>query len=212
MPLVYREFVHEGAELGVWKITETVSELYQELELKIEEEQFYKNLKGDNRVRQWLGSRVLLRKLLNADKNIDFQIDADQKPYLINFPFHISISHSRDYAAVIISETHLVGIDIEGIGSKIERVAHKFLSTDEMSFLQNSDRIRHLYACWTAKEAVYKLYGKKTVSFKENIFLNPFEIAKEGEISAFLAKDDFYKRFTITYREFDSCMLAWVID
>lgn len=212
MPIQLLKQIHPEVELGIWKINETPEELLSKLILTDQESAYYQRLRAGSRAMQWLGSRVLLRQMIGTSDFIDFRIDSHDKPYLFNFPHHFSITHSHEYAAVIMSETCLVGMDIEEIHPKIERIAHKFMSDIELSYLSVADRIIQLYACWTAKEALYKLYGKKGVSFKDNILLSPFTYAASGEITAILAIDAFYKQFSIHYEVLDNYMMAWVID
>ena len=85
---------------------------------------------------------------------IDCKVDAHGKPYLVNMPFQISMSHSFDYAAVMISRKNPVGIDIELIKEKVENVLpEKFMRPEEMDFIaKDENRIQQLYVCWCAKE------------------------------------------------------------
>ena len=212
MPIQLLKQIYPEVELGIWKIQETANELLGKLRLSEVEMRYYQSLRKGSRAIQWLSSRVLLRQMIQTDEFIDFRTDAHDKPYLFNFPYHFSISHSHQFAAVIISETCLVGLDIEEIHPKIERIAHKFMSDIEMSYLQNENRILQLYACWSAKEALYKLYGKKGVSFRDHILLNPFSYTSAGQISATLAIGRFFKYFSINYQLVENYMMAWVID
>src|SRR3546814_11034568 len=50
----------------------------------------------------WLGSRVILRTLLNTDKYINLKIDESRKPFLASLPHQVSISPSYDFAAVMV--------------------------------------------------------------------------------------------------------------
>src|SRR5690606_35147540 len=138
-------------------------------------------------------------KMLNTSDYIDCQVDEHGKPYLLNFPHHISLSHSYDYAAVMVSEDRLVGIDIEIIKDKIERVAKKFLSPEELDFIDPQHAIEHLYICWCAKESVYKLYGKNNVSFLNNIRLTPFHWAESGTFKASLNLKDEHREYDVQF-------------
>lgn len=61
-----------------------------------------------------------------------------------------------------------MGLDIERVRSKISKIAHKFLSCEEMkSFHVDSDY--DLTLAWTAKEVLYKLSRKKGLSFKRDL-------------------------------------------
>lgn len=67
---------------------------------------------------------------------------------------HVSVSHSRHYAAVALSE-HPVGIDIEERrDGQLERVATRFLDDEEMG--GGSLSPVELLRAWTAKEAAFK--------------------------------------------------------
>src|SRR5882762_7944694 len=165
MAIAYRQQVDDDTEFAIWKIEEQADELYSQLRLDEQEQAHYESLKVGKRNLHWLGTRVLLRKMLHTDEYIDCQVDAHGKPYLVNLPYHISLSHSFDYAAVMISKTHKVGIDIEQIKQKVERIAGKFLRPEELAFIGIDKRVEQLYVCWCAKEAVYKCNGQKEVSF-----------------------------------------------
>ena len=176
MAVVYRHRVDEDTEFALWKIEEEATDLYKQLQLDDDEKAYFEKISTNKRHLHWLGTRVLLRTMLRTDEYIDCKVDIHGKPYLVNLPYHISLSHSFDYAAVMMSKTAPVGIDIEQIKERVERIAEKFMQPEELAFVGYKDRIEQLYVCWCAKEAVYKCYGQKEVSFIDNILLHPFEL------------------------------------
>lgn len=210
MALVYHKEIDQFTSFAVWKIEETADELFNQLQLKDHELSYLDTLISGKRNLHWLSTRVLLRKMINTDDYIDCQIDESGKPYLTNFPHHISLSHSFDYAAVMISKNKAVGIDIELIKDKIERIAHKFMSPDELSFIGAEDRIEHLYVCWCAKEAIYKLHGKKNVGFLKNIRIKPFDYPGKGSFDASLNLNTSSRDFTVYYDKFEGYMIGYV--
>src|ERR1700748_2465387 len=147
MAIAYRQQVDDDTEFAVWKIEDEADELYSQLQLDADEQAYYEKLNKSKRHLHWLGTRVLLRKMLRTDEYIDCKVDSHGKPYLVNLPYHISLSHSFDYAAVMISKEP-VGIDIEQVKEKLERIAHKFIKKKEMAFIGNEHRIQQLYVCW----------------------------------------------------------------
>ena len=171
-----------------------------------------KSLGKEKRNIHWLATRVLLRKMLNTNKYIDCQTDENGKPFLANLPHHISLSHSYKYAAVMVSKTRKVGIDIEIIKTKIERVKGKFLAADELNFIGDENQIEKLYICWCAKEALYKLNGKKETSFKDHIRLADFKMGEEGTLKAKIEKDSRQKKYTVNFKKFDDYMLGYVCE
>src|ERR1700761_3069375 len=105
MAITYRQQVDEDTEFAIWKIEEEAEELYNQLKLDKYEKAYYDQLNVGERSLHWLSTRVLLRQLLRTDEYIDCKVDALGKPSLVNLPYHISLSHSFDYAAVMISKS-----------------------------------------------------------------------------------------------------------
>ncbi len=210
MALAFQKNIDADTSFAVWKIEESAEELYDQLQLDEEEQAYLETLSQGKRNLHWLGTRVLLRKMLNTEQYIDCKIDAHGKPYLVNFPHHISLSHSYDYAAVMISEKKLVGIDIEIIKPKIERLADKFLNPAELAFVDPANAVNHLYVCWCAKEAIYKLQGRRTISFKEHIQLQPFAYRDAGQLQAALITPEINWPFEVYFEKFDDYMLGYV--
>ena len=77
---------------------------------------------------------------------------ASGKPILDGW--HISISHSRGFAAVILSENQEVAVDIEYQSDRVERIAKKFIREDELT-----ENIEEMLLLWSAKETLYKLHS-----------------------------------------------------
>ncbi|MEN0055240.1 MAG: 4'-phosphopantetheinyl transferase superfamily protein [Mucilaginibacter sp.] len=210
MAIAYRQRIDDDTEFALWKIEEEADDLYKQLQLDDDEKAYVEKLSNGKRHLHWLGTRVLLRKMLLTDEYIDCKVDAHGKPYLVNLPYHISLSHSFDYAAVMISKTHKVGIDIEQIKQKVERIAGKFMRAEEMAFIDPQHKIEQLYVCWCAKEAVYKCNGEKEVSFADNIFLEPFHFETKGQLNAHLHKTAISLDYTVSYMQYEDYMIGYV--
>ncbi len=210
MALAYCKETDKFTSYAIWKIEETAEELLAQLQLKEHEKSYLETLNKGKRNLHWLSTRVLLRKMMNTGQYIDCRVDEHGKPYLTNFPHHISLSHSHNYAAVMLSENRPVGIDIELINTKIERVAPKFMNTNELAFIDPDHKIEHLYICWCAKEAIYKVHGKKGVSFLDHIKLSPFLYHTEGKFEAVLEIENDLKKYTVNYQKFEEYMVGYV--
>jgi phosphopantetheinyl transferase len=153
MALAYQKDIDPQTSFALWKIDEQADELIAQLQLKDHEKSYLETLINGKRNLHWLSTRVLLRTMLNTSSYIDCKVNEHGKPYLANFPHYISLSHSFEYAAVMISRDKPVGIDIELIKDKIERIAHKFMNAEELSFMSADHRTEHMYIGWCAKEA-----------------------------------------------------------
>lgn len=211
MPIIWNKQLGKNGELAVWHIKEPAEVLYQKLQLNTAEKAFYDSLQSSKRNMHWLGSRVLLRTLLNTTEYIDCQLDGNNKPYLVNFPYEISISHSNDYAAVIIYKEKAVGVDIEKMSDKIERISKRFLSEKELSSISSLNRIEHLYVCWGVKETLFKLYGKGNLPFIDGIQIDEFIYKENGVVSARISLPNFNQEYKIEYLKLGEYMLTWCV-
>jgi 4'-phosphopantetheinyl transferase len=211
MPVIYNKDIDDQTILSVWKIEETEEELFSGLQLKQHELDFVATLKGSKRLLQWLSTRLLLRRMLNTAEYIDCRMDEHGKPYLVNSDYSISISHSYDYASVMIGKNRDVGVDIEKIKTKVQLIQHKFLSVRELDELNVKDNTQGLYACWCVKEAVYKWYGKKGLEFRKHIHIQPFELQDEGSLTVLVDLPDGTKNLTVHYfNTIEGYMLGYV--
>jgi phosphopantetheinyl transferase len=214
MPVVFDLKIDAHTELAVWKIEERHEELMAGLQLKPHELHIINSFKSEKRALQWLSTRLLLRTMLNTREYIDCKMDDHGKPYLVNYDYHISLSHSYDYAAVMISRDHTkkVGLDMEMIKHKIKLVKQKFLSDAELTQLQIEDNVEALYVCWCVKEAIYKWHGKKQLEFKRDMHIKPFKLQDEGALTAMVDLPEGTIALDVSYfKTDDGYMLGYVI-
>ncbi|MGO3108582.1 MAG: 4'-phosphopantetheinyl transferase family protein [Sphingobacterium sp.] len=210
MALVYLRELNAQTKFAIWKIDETAEQLLANLQLNAAEVDKLERLRKGKRTLHWLATRVLLRYLLRTDRYIACPSDENGKPFLPDFSFEISLTHSYDYAGVLISSQGPCGIDLEIIKDKILRIKEKFLSKQELSFIGES-AVEQLYACWCAKEAVYKLQGNKGVSFLNDMRILPFVYKPQGVITLELTKDGVVTSFQVYYEKFQDYMLGYVV-
>ena len=211
MPIVWSKNLAEKGKIAIWEISESEEELYNMLQLDEKEQQHFQTL-SLARQKQWLGSRVLLRTLLQTEQPIELNIDEHRKPFLNNFPFEISISHANHMAAVIIYEGKKVGIDIEKISERILKIKNKFLSTEELKFISSTNELEQLHVCWGVKESLFKLYGKGSLPFIEGIKIIAFEYSKTGQVAASIAIPAYHANFNVQYLKYEDFMLTWVME
>ena len=212
MPIVFNKNIDDHTILAVWKIQESETELIAGLQLKQHELDFISSLNNGKRLLHWLSTRLLLRTMLNTKEYIDCRIDDHGKPYLVNIDYEISLSHSYDYAAVMISKDKKVGVDIEKMKDKIELIKHKFLSTEELEQNHLDESIEGLYVCWCVKEAIYKWNGRRGLELKKDMFVKAFELADSGDVEAIVSLPDRKQPLLASYfKTTDGYMLAYVM-
>jgi len=122
---------------------------------------------------EMIASRLLVQKLCEHQGIVYKGIikNAFNKPQLIDSPYCISIAHTEGWATASLHLTTSTGIDIEFPSEKIRRVTGKFLHPTEQKITQNDSEM--LCKFWTAKEALYKLYARKRLDFREMIRIEP---------------------------------------
>ena len=155
-------------------ITEDESVLRQNLPLTQSELEELDTIRHPAQRVEWVACRVAVQQL-TQELGLDYvglKKDKYGKPHLINAPWHISLSHTTGWAAAIIHKSRPVGIDVEPIREQFKRVVPRVLSESEIAHAARD--IGRLAIYWCAKEALYKLYGKRELTFREHLYVEPF--------------------------------------
>lgn len=210
MPLLQTRLLNSHTLLGIWELTEQPKDLLPLLppHLKSVAEVIEKT--HPRRQKEWLASRILTYKLLRhfTEEPLLLLQDENKRPYFADQRLYISITHSPELAAVIVSEKNEVGIDIELITPKALRVADKFLSEPEREFTGGDELRTCLY--WSAKETLYKIYSRKKLTLKDNLLLKP---TKESNLLlGRVQTDDFLKLYHVNHEIIRNHVLTYTID
>ncbi len=197
--------------IGIWKMTESVEDLLILLQPKEAVLNQYNTITNSKRQHEFLTAHLLIKELTGQCMLI--HKDETGKPYLPHSPFNISVSHSSDYCAVLLSEHYVCGLDIERIKPSIKQVAAKFVSEYEDLYVPQTAYSQYYTVIWSMKEAIYKWYAKKGLNFKENMVIHPFKLEKEGGPVYYEFVKNGQKCTRIgQYRFFDQHIIAWVLD
>ncbi len=123
---------------------------------------------------EWLACRVAVRQLVGQLGGVYTGLYKDEygKPHLRDLPWSISLSHTTGWAAAVVHQSRPVGIDIEPIRDQFQRVVPRTLSVDEIAHAAGLPARLAVY--WCAKESLYKLYGKRHLTFREHLLIDPF--------------------------------------
>ena len=167
MPLIFKQNINSDTQVGVWKITETETELGEGLILSKKDQDTILSLTLSKRRLERIVCRKILALLLQQNEII-ITYGEHGEPLMNNL--HLSFSHSGEMVAVAISGKNPIGIDIERVQDRIVALQSKFMSENELSVdeIHNKEAITRI---WTAKEAVYKLFSSLPLDFKEQIFV-----------------------------------------
>lgn len=206
MPLFYQQHINENTKAAIWKIEEPEDFFLAKVPLQREITHPHKRL-------QHLAGRYLLPFLFNDFPYNEIEIADTRKPFLPNEQYHFSISHCNNYAAAIVSTNWRVGADVELITPRLEKIKHKFLHPDELSFVDAQlpgQQLQLLSLMWSGKEAIYKWYGDGAVNFSEMLRTFPFQLMQEGQIESVFMKNNFRHKLMLHYRLMEEMTFVWV--
>jgi len=193
--------------LGVWEITEDFDSLYGMVELVTVEKTKLDSFKNISRKVEWLSVRALVKNMLGKDTRILY--NAENKPFVRGNTHNISISHSNNLTAVLISKDKRVGIDLEFMSGKISKVADKFINNKESVTTDPQMTKYHLYLHWCAKEAMYKICDKQDINFKEGLTVTQFNPDEHGFMNGHVVNGNGEEDFELEYLQHDNYALVW---
>lgn len=202
--MLYFDKQQEGWRIAIWHVTETIDELLALLpDEEVVSSEAETRFRSESRILEWTAVRVLLYDML--DRQVPILYEENGAPYLPEYEhLDISISHTHGYVAVALAERGEIGIDIEQIGQKVERVRNRFIRDDE-----EADSLEKLLLHWSAKETAYKILNRRKVDFKKHLRILPFDLQDEGEFTLEEYKTSDEERMTIHYKLFPDFVLTY---
>ncbi len=184
MALVKLEKIDNNSAWALWKVEESFEELKRLYGPTVTDSGELEEISHLEKRAEWLAGRLSAKALvekLNQPFNGIYK-DAYGKPYLHGINYHISLANSYPYAGAIVHQEKYVGIDIEEPKETLIRIKHKFLNAVELEKVESD--LGKLCMYWCAKECLYKIYGKKQLSFRENIFIDNLSL-ESGRLSGY---------------------------
>ncbi|CAG4994815.1 hypothetical protein DYBT9275_01473 [Dyadobacter sp. CECT 9275] len=194
--------------LSLWQITETASELTEGLIAAEQEELATKKPFSEKRRKEWLATRQLLAHMMPVPEKICYQ--SNGKPYLLSGEYHVSISHSANYAALYLSKTRQTGVDIQQMRSSVIKGADFFMTEQEMIWAENGDVVVQ-NLIWSAKESVFKFFGDDSLNLKKDIKISRFVPEQFGKMQAYVFIREAQTAVSIGYEIIGDYVLTWTI-
>lgn len=201
MPFLKDFIINNSTKILLWKIMP--GEL-DEIHLSMDDKNLLKTRKGKNSKEYFLAVRKLLQ---NEDPELTINYDSQGKPYL-NTQKGISISHSKEIAAIGISNEIDFGIDVQYKTDKILNIQNKFLSNNEKQNLGDTPSLESLIKLWSAKESIYKALGIKGVSFSNDLEI---DIKKNKDLFkvGYSKKDNNKIKFDLSFFNIDEYIVCY---
>jgi 4'-phosphopantetheinyl transferase len=179
MPIISLQKTNENIHLAVWEISETHDELMAMLSSEILTDAELAEISHPLKQVEFFASRLCIQYLANNlnIKYLGVKKDENGKPFLVGSDWQMSLTHTSKYIAIVMHASKSLGIDMEKPTEKLRRISHKFLTENEAADANND--LEKLCIYWSAKEVLYKLYGKRKVIFNEHLYVFPFNKNEE---------------------------------
>lgn len=186
------------AIIGVTPIKYTVDELLSLLKNKEWYLPIIKN-KCESRKIEQLTVRYLIYMLLGEEKEINYSPSG--KPFFADGSYYISISHTKGYVAVILNKKNEVGIDIEYVSPRVNKIRSRFMNQTEEENISKENETIHSLLHWSAKEALFKILEYNDIDFKLHLHMDAFipEMYKWAQFGAYETRSNEKKMFIIDY-------------
>lgn len=166
MPIFFQQPPGGGLQLAIWEITE-------EAPYFLDRGVPPGPATHPQKALQHLAGRYLLQHLVPRFPLPLIRIADSRKPFLEGAGFDFSVSHWGRFAGALIGEGLRVGLDLEGVGEKVDRIRGKFVSPDDEAVLRPLGLGGSASAAlvWSGKEALFKWYGLGGVDFRRDLRL-----------------------------------------
>lgn len=192
---------------GVWKMEESSDELLVMLEHKADYSSFLERVSAEKRRQERFASRVLLKELLGEEVRVDYH--STGAPFLACVPLYISISHTKDYVAVILDKRP-TGIDIEYRSDRILKIRSRFMNPEEEAGIDLEHEVEHLLIHWCAKETLFKIIGQEGVDFQKHLHVNPFPYLSSGTFKGRETRTEACREYELAYQVTPDYVLTWL--
>ena len=127
---------------------------------------------NDRRRREHLAWRRIVRNELG--RNVIIEYNEVGAPIVDTPNTYLSVAHGGERVAVAIADEP-VGVDIEALDRNFDHIKERYMTPQEVAL---SDNDNWPAIVWTAKEAIYKLYGKREVDLTKDIRITSFDASE----------------------------------
>ncbi len=206
---IYKSELEGSTVLLITSVAVDIKELLKAVKLVDSENKYFQKFRNEKRKIEWLLIRWLLQQEIGRDVVIGYEDSG--KPYLVDSKFKISISHSKEFVALMISKQQ-VGVDIESISQRVLKVKDKYLTAKELSFFKDDNLLEYSTIAWAAKEALFKISPIQAFDFKKDILIYPFKLSESGVFKGEVNKYDVNLEYSVHYFFKENNVVVWIQD
>lgn len=196
-----KEIFHKkilNTHIYVWKITSSYEDQIKNPLLNTAELISVNELKNEKRKKEFLSSRIALKKIFNKD--LELKHHTSGKPFIKEAKY-LSISHSSNFLALAYGDEN-IGIDIEKPQNRMVKLIPRVLSEIELMEFKKEPSIDLACKLWGAKEAILKYVGDRNLNYKEEIKAENIQLG----IATYLKMN-----FKVEFEKIENMILTYVV-
>jgi 4'-phosphopantetheinyl transferase len=206
MPINFSTNLNPSGNLLFWRAEEESAWFKEQLNLVPELWEEYELLSNDAIRHRWLASRFALQQV-SRQSPLKLRKETSGKPILLESENHISLSHCDGYVAAVHGDVP-VGIDVERISHRAQKIKNYFLRDEELVLLGEENEA--LILAWSAKESIFKWYGKKNLGYKSQLCIRSIDFEGQVlEMELFTSEQRFVQ--PVFFRLDQEKVLTWVV-
>ena len=171
MPQIFSTNLHPSGNLLLWQVEEESDWFKEQLELVPGLWVEYDSLANQTIRYRWLASRYAVQQVTQQSP-LDVIKDQSGRPFLGVERKPLSLSHCEGFVAAIHSDVS-VGIDVERISSRVQKIKNYFMRDEELDLLGEENDA--LILAWSAKESIYKWLGEKHLGYKSQLCIRSID-------------------------------------
>ena len=175
MPQIFCTNLNPSGNLLLWQAEEESVWFKEQLNVVPELWEEYESLANEAIRHRWLASRFALQQV-SRQSPLKLIKETSGKPILLESENHISLSHCEGYVAAIHGDAP-VGIDVERISHRAKKIKNYFLRDEELVLLGEENGA--LILAWSAKESIFKWYGKKNLGYKSQLCIRSIDFDEQ---------------------------------
>lgn len=206
MPKIFSASLHPSGNLLLWQAEEEIGWFKEQLDLVANLWEEYESLANDTRRHRWLASRYAVQQVTKQSP-LNILKDHLGRPYLDAERKLLSISHCEGFVAAIHSDVS-VGIDVERISPRVQKIRNYFMRDEEIDLLGEENGA--LLLSWSAKESIFKWYGKQNLGFKSQLCIRSIDFVGQVLDVEITTKDHNLIQ-SVFFRQDYEKVLTWTI-
>ncbi|MEK0441056.1 MAG: hypothetical protein RL403_34 [Bacteroidota bacterium] len=206
MPQIFSTNLHPSGNLLLWNVEEESDWFKEQLNLVPGLWVEYESLMNAAIRHRWLASRFAVQQV---SKQSPLELIKDQfgRPYLGVERKPLSLSHCEGFVAAIHADVS-VGIDVERISSRVQKIKNYFMRDEELDLLGVENAA--LILAWSAKESIYKWLGEKHLGYKSQLCILSIDFV-EQVMDIKISTKDYNLIQPVFFRQDSDKVLTWTL-